>query len=296
MGTVQGQPRGSDSRPAPIAPIGLLEATVGGSASAAPVRGARRLLEGGSAAASGVIGDTRRYVSVLCLAALLLGAAAEGRQEQGSAARQTPSLATQARVAGAFELWQIDLNPTGTGFAVTKPVLEGNVYVFQVWPDRAVVRLPKARVKNMVRRTKDIENEVIYRIDLLPSGQMVARDNPVKKGSTYEFHTWKGGTLMSLRQTDVKAITPVKGMDAFPIHLQQLGIKKTGDLPMQGARSVTVGGGAPSNTQDSAAASSVSEGPYNWIYQGVPGVTDAWAPPSAVVASPGDVPKAPDPH
>ena len=36
--------------------------------------------------------------------------------------------------------------------------------------------------------------------------------------------------------------------------------------------------------------------PSNWIFNGVPGVTDAWAPPSAVVASPGDVPRARDPR
>jgi hypothetical protein len=36
--------------------------------------------------------------------------------------------------------------------------------------------------------------------------------------------------------------------------------------------------------------------PTNWLYFGVPGVTDAWAPPPAVVAAPGDVPKAPEPQ
>ena len=209
----------------------------------------------------------------------------------------TPTLGMKAVANGAFELWQVDLNPSGTGFAVTKPELQGDVYVFRVWPDRSLVRLPKSRVKNMARRTKDIQNEVLYRIDLAPTGQMVARDNPVLKGNTYQFHSWKEGTLMSLRQTDVKAITPIKGMDAFQIHLQQLGIKPTGNLPMQGANSVSVVGGAPAPADSGAAAGSgFSEGPTNWIYQGVPGVTDAWAPPSAVVAAPGDVPKAPEPH
>ena len=240
-----------------------------------------------------------RYVPIVVFSISSLAADAVVAQAPSDAAPAppTPSLGMRAAASGAFDLWQIDLNPSGTGFAVTKPVLEGNVYVFRVWPDRAVVRLPKSRVKRMAPRTRDIQNEVLYRIDLLPSGQMVARDNPVKKGTTYEFHSWKEGTLMSLRQTDVKAITPVKGMDAFQIHLQQLGIKPTGNLPMQGAGSVTVVGGAPSNAQGSAAAGSgFSETPSNWIYQGVPGVTDAWAPPSAVVASPGDVPKAPEPH
>jgi hypothetical protein len=32
----------------------------------------------------------------------------------------------------------------------------------------------------------------------------------------------------------------------------------------------------------------------NWVYFGVPGVTDAWAPPSATVGYAGDVPRLPD--
>jgi hypothetical protein len=232
------------------------------------------------------------YTGFLASAALVLAVCAPAQQP---AAASTPTEGMKAVAAGAFDLYQIDLNPSGTGFAVTKPVLESGVYVFKVWPDRSTVRLPKSRVKNIASRTKDVQNEVLYRIDLLPSGQMVARDNPTLKGTTYQFHSWKEGTLMSLRQTDVKAITPVKGMDAFQIHVKQLGIQQTGNLPMEGARSVTVGGGAPAQAP-AAAGSSVAEGPSNWIYYGVPGVTDAWAPPPAVVSAPGDVPKAPEPH
>jgi hypothetical protein len=234
-------------------------------------------------------------VLVLSISALAAGGMTAQAPAAAPAAASTPTEGMKAVASGAFELWQIDLNPTGSGFAVTKPVLEGDVYVFKVWPDRSTVRVPKSKVKNMVRRTKDIQNEVLYRIDLLPSGQMIARDNPALKGTTYQFHTWKEGTLMSLRQTDVKAITPVKGMDAFQIHVKQLGVQQTGNLPMQGARSVTVGGGAPAEAP-AAAGSSFTEGPSNWIYFGVPGVTDAWAPPSAVVSAPGDVPKAREPH
>jgi hypothetical protein len=193
------------------------------------------------------------------------------------------------------EIWQIDLVPTGSGFTVTKPVLEGDTWVFKVWPDRNVVRLPKSKVKNMVRRTKDVDNEVVYRIDLVPTGQMYARDEPVSKGGTYQFHRWMGGALMSVRPGDVKKITKLKGMDAFRVHMEQLAAKPIGDLPMQGERSAPAASGQPGNEPGSM-ASAQGQPPGNWIYQGVPGVTDAWAPPSATVAYPGDVPKAPEPH
>jgi hypothetical protein len=210
---------------------------------------------------------------------------------------QQPKPPSQTTVP-PLEIYQIDLVPSGTGFALTKPVLQGDVYVFQVWPDRATVRLPKAKVKNMVARTKDVSGEFVYQIDLAPTGQMYARDEPAMKGATYQFHTWREGTLMSLRPGDVKKITRVTGLDAFKIHMQQLGAKQIGNLPMEGGGGVSV-----LNTGDSAPASAAqgsasmpAQTPTNWIYQGVPGVTDAWAPPSAVVASPGDVPKAPEPH
>ena len=234
-----------------------------------------------------------RYAGVLVFAALL----AAGAQAQQPQSQQPPAqhpVGMQAQSEEPLDIYQIDLVPSGSGFALTKPVLEGDVYVFKVWPDRSTVRLPKSKVKSIVPRTKDVSNEVLYQIDLAPSGQMVARDNPTLKGTTYLFHTWREGTLMSLRQTDVKKITRVAGLDAFKIHLQQLGAKAIGDLPMQGGSS-SQGAGAPSTAAQAPAAPGQSQTPSNWIYQGVPGVTDAWAPPSAVVSSPGDVPKAPEP-
>jgi len=243
-----------------------------------------------------------RYAGVLVFVSLVLATVAQGQQP---ASQQPPAQQPQAQhpvgmqgqAEEPLDIYQIDLVPSGTGFALTKPVLEGDVYVFKVWPDRATVRLPKSRVKKMVQRTKDVNAEAIYQIDLAPSGQMFARENPTLKGTTYVFHTWREGTLMSLRQTDVKKITQVTGIEAFKIHLQQSGAKAIADLPMQGGSAPGVSG-APSSAARGSAASGQSQTPGNWIYQGVPGVTDAWAPPSAVVSSPGDVPKAaePQPH
>jgi hypothetical protein len=237
-----------------------------------------------------------RHALVLVFAALLLAAGAKGQQPQSGQPKPKPEVGMRTQAAeDPLEIYQIDLNPSGTGFALTRPVLEGDVYVFKVWPDRATVRLPRSRVKKMVRRTQDINGEVLYQIDLVPSGLMYARENPELKGGTYVFHTWREGKLLSVRQTDVKKITRVTGLEAFKIHLQQLGAKAIGNLAMEGGGSVRViPAGPPPDAQGSAADSSTRPG--NWIYDGVPGVTEGWAPPNAVVSSPGDVPKMPEPH
>jgi hypothetical protein len=221
-----------------------------------------------------------RYAAAFVSLALVFSTGAQGQQPP------TPG------PVEPLEVYQIDLVPTGSGFALTKPVLEGDVYVFKVWPDRATVRLPKSKVKNMVRRTKDVNDQVVYQIDLVPSGQIFSRDNPTLKGTTYEFHRWRGGTLMSLRKSDVKKITRVAGLDAFRLHLQLFGAKPIANLPMEGG-TATMAPAAPSDAATVSDAVTYGQ-PTNWLYFGVPGVTDAWAPPPAVIDAPGDVPRAPD--
>lgn len=240
-----------------------------------------------------------RHALVLVFAALLLALGAQGQQPQGGQTKPKPEVGMRAQAAeDPLEIYQIDLVPSGTGFALTKPILEGDVYVFKVWPDRSTVRLPRSRVKKMTQRTKDIRGEVLYQIDLVPTGQMYARENPEHKGTTWVFHTWREGTLMSVREADVQKITRVTGLEAFKIHLQQLGAKAIDNVPMEGGGTVRVIPAEPAAAEGSAAEGSAATGsvrPGNWIYDGVPGVTSAWAPPSAVVSSPGDVPKAPEP-
>jgi len=237
-----------------------------------------------------------RTPSVLAavFAALSAAAFAAGQTSAPSRPSAAATPAAPHPLEAQDDVWQIDLVPTGTGFAVSKPVLEGNVYVFRVWPERDLIRLPKSRVKKMVQRTNEIGKELVYRIDLAPTGQMYSRDEPVLKGTSYQFHRWAGGTLLSARQSDVKKITKIAGADAFRLYLELFGAKPIGNLAMEGPRS------SPQDSQPSGAANAFSgdQGlpPGNWIYQGVPGVTDAWAPPSAVVAYPGDVPKAPQPR
>lgn len=223
------------------------------------------------------------------LAALVLAVRVDAQQPSTPAPRPTPVVGSQAPAPEPpLEIWQFDLDPSGQAFSLGKPVLEGDVYVFKAWPERTTVRLSRTKVKKVTQRTKDIRQEVVYQVDLVPTGRVIARDNPVLKGKTYVLKTWRDGTLMSLRTEDVKAITRVTGIPAFKIQQEERGGARIGDLPMEGGGTVTIlPGGEPA-----APAPGQPDGQGNWLYQGEPGVTDAYAPPSAVVASPGDVPKA----
>jgi hypothetical protein len=213
---------------------------------------------------------------VLVLAATALAARAPGQAPQSPAPPR--------------EIYQIDLVPSGTGFSLTKPVMEGDVWVFKAWPDGVTVRLPKSKVKKMVPRTHEMNKNPVWQIDLAPTGQMFSRDNPELKGGSYQFHRWSGGALMSVRQADVKKITRVSGPDALKIYLQHFGAKPIANLPMEGGTATVIGEAPAAAAQD---APGFYGGPVNWIYEGTPGADDAWGPPSAVVSQPGDVPKAP---
>ena len=142
----------------------------------------------------------RKLVSAL--AALCFAAASNG-QQTAAPATAAPASGT-ASSAKLLEIWQIDLDPSGTAFALGKPVLDGDAYVFKAWPENTAARLPQSKVKKISQRTKNLDQEVVYRIDLLLSGRMIARENPTLKGTTYTFHTWKDNALMSLRKTDIR--------------------------------------------------------------------------------------------
>jgi hypothetical protein len=223
----------------------------------------------------------------MVLAALL--ASAPLVAQQSSAAVPAPS---PAAAKAPVEIWQVDLVPTGSGFAVTEPVLEGDNWVFQVWPDRDTVRVSKSKIKKITPRTKQLQSETAYRLDLAPSGEIFSRDNPVLKGTTYTFHRWRDGNLMSLRQADVKKVTRLTPLEIFQAHLKYFGPTQIGNLAMEGGTAVVPAAPAQSTAGSGEAQSHV----VNWIYEGTPGVDDAWAPPSATVAYPGDVPKAAEPH
>jgi hypothetical protein len=188
-------------------------------------------------------------------------------------------------------IYRVDLNPSGTAFAINEPVLEGDVWVFRSIPDRQITRVKKERVKKVSQWTRDFDKEVVYQVDADPVGVILAADEPAKKGNTYVFHTWKGGTYMSVRATDLRKVIRLTGMEAFKAEEIELGVwQLKGDVqinpdafqnqpPASGGQAPQ---GAPANT-----------GAGNWVPQGVPGATDAYAPASGTLARPGDVPKAP---
>lgn len=236
------------------------------------------------------------FLGGLFVAAGLYGQAAG----QPAQARPTPAVGMAPAPQASLEIYQVDLIPSGTGFALSKPVLDGDVYTFIVWPDRDTVRLPKDRVKSITPRTKEMNAFSVWKIDLLPSGRIVAKDEPTLKGATYTIRTWRDNTLISMRQTDIKQITHLVGLDAFKVQQEEKGAKlMSGNLPMQGTGEVKVisepaaASRPPAGQQ--AGQQGAPSGSGNWIYDGVPGVTDGWAPPNAVIASPGDVPKAAEP-
>jgi hypothetical protein len=99
---------------------------------------------------------------------------------------------------------------------------------------------------------------------------------------------------MSVRQADVQKITKLTGSDAFWAEQGTRGEVTLGTLAMSGGSSQA----GPSNltavsSSRGDAGPRLAPQPTNWLYQGQPGVTDGWAPASATVGSPGDVPRLP---
>jgi hypothetical protein len=192
-----------------------------------------------------------------------------------------------------IEIYQVDLIPTGMGFAVGKPVLEGDTYVFKALPEKQVVRVSKDKVRSITLRIADLNAEVVYEIRLLPSGHMLSKEQPQLKNGGWQFHTWKTGDLISMRRSDVKEVVTLNGLAAFKAKQEEKGARLIGNLAMQDGQYESVGTAPPPPGQ--AAPPAMPSGPSNWIYEGAPGISDAYAPANAVVSSPGDVPKAPSP-
>ncbi len=225
--------------------------------------------------------------SFALVAGLLFGAASL----QGQKPAPQPTLIPPSPIT----VYRIDLLPTGTGFAMDEPVLEGDVYVFHSLPERTISRLPKSKVKAITRRSTDLNKEVIWQTEMNPTGRMLSFEEPVKKGGVYVIKGFKQGHLISVREADVKKITRLVGIEAFRAQKEELGaVILSGELPPD-AGSATIRGGGPAPAAAPAAAPGGAPATGNWVQQGTPGVTDAYAPPSAVQSRPGDVPKAAPP-
>ena len=226
----------------------------------------------------------------------LIGCAAvlSGQQSSTAPSSGLPQSAPTKVAHPGIEIYQVDLIPTGMGFAVGKPVLDGDTYVFKALPESQIVRVSKDKVRNITLRIRDLNDEAVYEIQLLPSGRMLSREQPVLKNGAWQFHTWKDNNLISMRQKDVKEVVTLTGLAAFKAKQEEKGARLIGNLAMQDGQYQSVGTAPPPPGQ--ATAPAAPSGPSNWIYEGAPGISDAWAPANAVIESPGDVPKAPPPH
>lgn len=220
----------------------------------------------------------------------LLALGLQGQQPQKLQGGQPADAQAKSQQA-LIEIYRIDLDPTGSAFALGKPKLEGGVYVYLAWPEKEIVRLPQVRVKKITQRTTDLNKETVYQIDLVPTGRLLTREKPKLQTGSYVFNEFKNGALMSLRQSDVKKITLLTGIPAFRAKQEEMGAALIDNLPMEGGGSVQI---IPA---PGAAAAPQNQAPNtgNWTYEGTPGTSDAYAPANATVASPGDVPKAPAP-
>ena len=234
---------------------------------------------------------------IFALAALVLAAPLTAQQPQptppllqGGPSTAPPTAAAAGTPQVPQVIYQLDLVPTGHALVIGKPRQIGDAYFVVSWPDRQTVKVPKSKVQKIFPRTNDLSKETLWQIDLLPSGRLIAGEEPVLKGKTYSVKKWQGGNLMSLRQSDVAKITKLTGLDAFKVEQEEKGAARIDNLAMEGTSDVRVIPGAEPVPAPVAEAPADSQG--NWSYQGAPGITDAYAPPSAVQASPGDVPKA----
>lgn len=81
--------------------------------------------------------------------------------------------------------------------------------------------------------------EVLYQIDLIPSGKLISRDLPVLKGTNYLFHQYPTGALISVRKSTVKQITRMSADAAAAANPTR--IVPIRDLAFQGPKSSSGG-------------------------------------------------------
>jgi len=203
-------------------------------------------------------------------------------------------------------MYKLELQAKGTSataISLDQPNLIAGRYVFHAWPDGAFTSIPQAAVVKLTRLTGK-NNDTIYKIELNPTGTLIARDAPVLKGATYVFHNRLGGNLMSVRESDVRQITMLSGDEAFWViqglegessidNLALRGTNRIVEIGTPSARNNTAQAG-PGNLSDMNAGPAGISGanPYgNWTYQGTPGVSDAWSPANATMR--GGVPTMP---
>ena len=141
-----------------------------------------------------------------------------------------------------------------------------------------------------------------YQIDLAPTGRMLATDKPVYRGGAYVFHSFPSGTLMSLRRSQIKTITPVTVDPSDPSYK----VVQIGNLAMQGGSTQAGPKNASAVKSKSAGGQQLGEGFYSDLKMGESMADDAsrsgdyqvgrnyaYAPATATQSSPGAPPTAP---
>ena len=141
-----------------------------------------------------------------------------------------------------------------------------------------------------------------YQIDLAPTGKMLTSDKPVLRGSTYVFHSYPSGTLMSLRRSQVKQVQQVAIDTSDPSYKAVL----IGNLAMQGGSTQAGPKNASQVKPKGAGGQQLGEGFYSDLKMGesladdagrsgdyTVGRTYAYAPATATQSSPGAPPTAP---
>jgi hypothetical protein len=194
------------------------------------------------------------------------------------------------------QIWQIDLVPSGRTFASTQPVLKNGFYSFQSWPEHAPTRVRQERVAKVSEKiTGEASHATVYQIDLNPSGQAISRVQPVLKNGCWIYRSYRENTILSVRQADVRKITPLTGEAAYWATEHAKGETPIGPLAMQGGSAVTIASPSAGSSQGGPQSlSSINGAPAgNWSYQGTPGTSEAWGPANATVASPGGAPTMP---
>ena len=93
----------------------------------------------------------------------------------------------------------------------------------------------------------------------------------------------------------MKKITRLVGIEAFRAQKEELGVVDALRRAASGRRQRHDPGWGGGRSRRRPAPLPAAPATGNWVQQGTPGVTDAYAPPSAVQSRPGDVPKAAPP-
>lgn len=99
-----------------------------------------------------------------------------------------------------------------------------------------------------------------YRIDLAPSGSVVATDLPVTKGTMVVFHEYPAGTLVSLPRSSVKQVVGVSAAAAQESNRHD-DVVRIGNLAMQGAAQPPA---APSRPASVSGPANTPAAPARW--------------------------------